>query len=137
TFADLRDAARTNALDVLEKDGALLNNLERAPPEDFDNAVGKTRSDALDQSGTEVFLDPLGRAWCQGTQAVGLKLRAVLGVLLPLAGRFHEFAGHRAGCLADDGDQRPPSLDQDAQHDKTVFRIVKGDSLDGARKRFA
>ncbi len=86
--ADLGDAARANAFDFLEKHRTFVNDVEGPGPEDFDDPVSELRSDTLDQSGRQVFLDALRGAGGDGAQAVGFELRAVLGVLFPLAGRF-------------------------------------------------
>ncbi len=77
---------------------------------------------------------PSGVLGAQGAQAVRFELRAMFGILVPFAGGLQVFAGHRAGRLAHHRGEGAPALDLDAEHDKAIVRIVKGDPLDGAGK---
>src|SRR5262249_15561012 len=100
-LADLLDAARADALHLLEEHRAGIDHLQRAGAESLDDALGVLRPDALDEPRTEELLDPLRRARRRRPHAVGLELDAVLRVLRPDAGRFQILAGHRSRQLAD------------------------------------
>ena len=51
--------ARSDALDLLQKRRAFVDDLQGAFAEDGDDLLGEVRADALDQAGAEIFLDAL------------------------------------------------------------------------------
>src|SRR5581483_11467769 len=58
-FSNALDAARPNALDLLQKRRAFVDDLQRAFAEDSDDLLGEVRPDALNQTRTKIFLDAL------------------------------------------------------------------------------
>jgi hypothetical protein len=94
------------------------------------------RPDALDEAGTEVFLDARGGVRRRAAQLVGLELFAVFAVLHPRAASLELLAGHRAWQVADNRDEAAPPARHDAQHRKARVRVVEGDALDDAAEGF-
>ena len=60
-LADALNAARADALDLLEEGRALVDDRQGALAEDLDDLAGEMRADALDEAGAEVLLDALER----------------------------------------------------------------------------
>src|SRR5262249_6913066 len=92
-LADALDAARADALDLLEERRAVVDDLQGALAEDLDDLAGEVRADALDEPGAEVLLDAGCRVRRGGAEAVRLELQAVVAVLGPGAGSLEVLAG--------------------------------------------
>ena len=132
-FADALDAARADALDLLQKRRAFVDDVEGAFAEDLDDLAGEVRADALDQTGAEILFDAL-----HGVRRRGAQRRSALNCRPWSRSCAHSpvacevFAGDDGRQVADDGDQPALSLDLDAQHGKAGVRVVKGDPFDDA-----
>src|SRR5262249_29524111 len=100
-LADALHAAGADSLDLLQKGGALVDDLQGARAEDLDDLAGEVRADALDEAGAEVAGDALGGVRRRGAQLVGPELQAVVAVLRPGARGLDVLAGHGTGQVTD------------------------------------
>jgi hypothetical protein len=94
-----------DALDVAEAAGLLAEDAERVGAKGVDDFVGVNFADAGDEAAAEVFADAVDGGRELAREGRDFELRAVLGVVRPLAGEVEGLAAFDAGEGADDRDE--------------------------------
>ena len=110
----------------------MLDDVENALAELADQLPGIDRTDALDETAAEVFLDALAGGGGGTGDEFRPELRPKLTVLNPAALGGHPFARIGGGQRPDDGRLLPPPFHLDLQHRKARFLIEEGDALEQA-----
>ena len=129
---DAVGALRADAVDLLQPCRRLLDDVEHLFAEGLDQLLGVDRADALDHTGSEILLDPLGGGRRRRAQEIGAELHPVRAVVDPPAARLHELAGTDCRSVADDGDQVALAPRLHPQHAEAAVLVVEGDPLDEA-----
>src|SRR5947209_1492138 len=80
---DALNPARAEPLHLLQEGRTLVDDSQRLVAKDSDDLAREVRPNPLDQSGTEVTLDRLGRLWRRGFDLLGLELQTVFAVMDP------------------------------------------------------
>ena len=83
----------------------MIDDVERAVAEYFDDALGVGRPDPLDEARAQILGNAGNRVRRRGLELVGLELQAMRLIVDPLAERLDVFARDDGRQVADDGDQ--------------------------------
>lgn len=129
--------------DFAQAGGFVFDDVEGVCAKGGDDAVGEFGADAFDEAGTQVAADGV-HGGGEGLFAdFDLELVAVFGVVDVTALEFDVFARGEFGEVADEGDQPFPihavrgkrgaaAIRFEPDDAVAVFRVVVGDTLDGA-----
>ena len=126
---DAPGALGTDAVDLTQTRGLLLDDVEHGVAELAGEPLGVGRADAADHARREVLLDALERRGWARLQEGGPELHPVLAVDRPGARRNHELSSRNQGGVAHHGDEVALPARLDAQHAEAVVGVVERDPL--------
>ena len=131
---DLLAPSVTDAVDFLQARGSCFDDVENFLAEFRDHFFGVNRTDSLDQSAAEVFLDPLeggGRLTADVRRA---QLHSVVTIAFPAPLGRDPFAGRDGRHRADHRHQIAPAFHFHLQNSEPGVLVVEGDALDQTRQ---
>ena len=131
-FADPCGADGADSLHLPEAVRFRVDHVEDRIAERVDQLPGVDRTDAMDEAGSEIPLDPLVRGGFGCLQELGAELAAVGPVLHPGSGGGDPFAGRYRGGMSHQGDEVGVASSLDTQDREAVLRVVERHPLDRA-----
>ena len=115
----------------------LLNDLKHLLTEGTHQALGKGRSNPLDEARAKVFLHAFGRGRCGHMHQGGTELESMLAVIFPRATGLNVFPGRYRRRCTQHRDQIAVTANFDAKNTKATVRVMERDAFDQTGQRLA
>ncbi len=117
-------------LDLSELIQFVFDDIESLLAEPLDDSLGHDRTNALDQTGAQVFSDAIDRCGDLRLEMRNLELLAVSRVMGPFAFHDEDFSRSESHKIPHHGGQPPLSRDLDLGNGEPILFVGVGDSFD-------